>query len=75
MVHDGKSERGLFAVAGASSEPPSRVAAGPFDLAGEHIDGSQSLSDALTTGLLIIYPVLATVVALLVGLSLSGPVV
>ena len=32
-----------------------------------------TLPDALITGLLVVYPALATVVAVIVGLYLSGP--
>lgn len=55
-------------------EPASRMAAGPFEVAQAEAGGGMTLPDALITGLLIVYPALATVVALVVGMSFSGVV-
>ena len=53
----------------------SQLAAGPFDVSSTNReDETASLSDALITGLLIVYPAVATVVAVVVGLFLSNPV-
>jgi hypothetical protein len=49
------------------------VVAGPFDVP-QRTSGGPSLADALITGLLVVYPVLATVAAVVVGLSIAGPV-
>jgi hypothetical protein len=54
------------------AKPASRLAAGPFDVSPEHEDGASTVADALITGLLVVYPAIATVVAVVVGLSLSG---
>ena len=54
----------------------SRIAAGPFDVSSAKRENeTMSLPDALITGLLIVYPALATVVAVVVGLSLSNPII
>jgi hypothetical protein len=58
-----------------AAKPASRLAAGPFDISPATRDDETSIPDALITGLLIIYPALATVVAVIVGLFLSNPVV
>jgi hypothetical protein len=52
----------------------SHVAAGPFGAALAKDENETTLSDALITGMLVVYPVVATVVAVIVGLALSGPV-
>ncbi len=58
-----------------ATRPASPIAAGPFDISpSSGAAANSTLPDALITGLLVGYPVLATVVALVVGLSLSGPV-
>jgi hypothetical protein len=50
------------------------VAAGPFDVSAAKRDSeTMTLPDALITGMLIVYPALATVVAVVVGLYLSSP--
>lgn len=52
------------------------VAAGPFEVSEVRAaDETNSLSGALLTGLLVVYPLLATVAAVVVGLTLSGRVV
>jgi hypothetical protein len=62
--------------ANAAAKPASRLAAGPFDISPAARDNeTTTVPDALITGLLIIYPALATVVAVIVGLFLSNPVV
>jgi hypothetical protein len=67
---------GSLRAADAASKPASRLAAGPFDVSGASRENeTASLPDALITGMLVVYPVLATVVAVMVGLSLSHPVV
>ncbi|MCV3205397.1 hypothetical protein OHD62_07490 [Mesorhizobium sp. YC-39] len=45
--------------------------AGPFEAAAEERKGS-TVRDALMTGLLVIYPALATVAAIVAGLFLAG---
>ena len=58
-----------------TAKPASRLAAGPFDVSSAKRENeTTTLPDALITGLLIVYPALATVVAIVVGLFLSGPV-
>ena len=52
-----------------------RVAAGPFDIASARREREAALADALITGMLVVYPVLATAVAVMVGLAFAGPVV
>ncbi len=62
--------------ADAASRPVAAVAAGPFDVSRPSgAEGPMPISDALITGLLIVYPVVATVVAAIVGLFLAGPIV
>jgi len=59
---------------GAGSKPAAQLAAGPFDVSPQrHETTATTLSDALITGLLIVYPVVATVVAVIVGLFFAGP--
>lgn len=61
--------------ADAVSRPASRLAAGPFDVSSDSGENeAASLPDALITGMLVIYPAVATVVAVMVGLVLAGPV-
>ena len=67
---------GSLRVANAAAKPASRLAAGPFDVSSATRENeTTTLADALITGLLVVYPVLATVVAVMVGLFLSIPVV
>jgi hypothetical protein len=62
--------------ADSASKPSSRLAAGPFDVSSASRENeTASLPDALITGMLVVYPVVATVVAAMVGLVLAGPVV
>jgi hypothetical protein len=64
---------GLHA-ANSTMAASSRLAAGPFDVSGAKRDSEKtSLSDALITGLLVVYPAVATVVAVIVGLYFSSP--
>jgi hypothetical protein len=66
--------RGLRA-ANAEAQPASRLAAGPFDIStAQHDTQTTTLSDALITGLLIVYPAVAAAVAVVVGLYLSAPI-
>ena len=77
MAHqnDTMNSSGSLRAASAAPEPVSRLAAGPFDIASAQRENqTTTLSDALITGLLIVYPALATVVAVVVGLSLSAPI-
>ncbi len=60
--------------ANISVNSASRLGAGPFDISSERENETTTLPDALITGMLVVYPVLATVVAVMVGLVLSGPV-
>ncbi|MEO5759763.1 MAG: hypothetical protein ABIQ51_23245 [Mesorhizobium sp.] len=46
-------------------------AAGPFDVTADETN-SPTMRDALMTGLLVIYPALATVAAIVAGLFLAG---
>ena len=67
---------GSLRKADAVAKPVSRLAAGPFDVSSAKRENeAMTLPDALITGLLVVYPALATVVAVIVGLYLSGPVV
>jgi hypothetical protein len=78
MAYDCNSDDGFLGglrAAGPARAPLAGVSAGPFDVSGDDAATGMSVSDALITGLLVAYPVLATVVALIVGISLSGPVV
>jgi hypothetical protein len=56
-------------------KPASRLAAGPFEAVVAKEDNATTMSDALITGMLVVYPVVATVVAAMVGLVLAGPIV
>ncbi|MBX3584726.1 MAG: hypothetical protein KF810_22860 [Rhizobiaceae bacterium] len=49
-----------------------QLAAGPFDPARGESD-AMPMRDALLTGLLVIYPVFATVAVIAIGLFLSAP--
>lgn len=72
------TDRGLsggLRAADTDSRPVSRLAAGPFDISSAtRGNETTSLPDALITGMLVVYPVVATVVAVMVGLVLSGPI-
>jgi hypothetical protein len=78
MTYQTTTDRGLsggLRPADAASRPASRLAAGPFDIsAATRGNETASLADALITGMLVVYPVVATVVAVMVGLVLSGPI-
>ncbi|CAH2402923.1 hypothetical protein [Mesorhizobium escarrei] len=50
---------------------PATQMAGPFEVAADERTGP-TMRDALLTGLLVIYPALATVAAIVVGLLLAG---
>ena len=72
-MNDGYS--GNLRAASAAPKPVSGLAAGPFDVSpAERENQTTTLSDALITGLLIVYPAFATAVAVVVGLFLSAPV-
>ena len=72
-MNDGFS--GSLRAADVTAKPASRLAAGPFDVSSaERENQATTLPDALITGLLVVYPALATAVAIVVGLFLSGPV-
>lgn len=61
--------------ADAAARSSVQLAAGPFDVPTErHSAETMSLADALVTGLLVIYPVLATVTVVAIGLFLSAPI-
>lgn len=57
----------------ADSHAPKMVSqvAGPFEITVKHGKGP-TMRDALMTGLLVIYPALATVAAIVAGLFLAG---
>ena len=77
MAYENEIDGGFLGglrTADAVREPASRLAAGPFEVAAAEAGGGMTLPDALITGLLIVYPALATVVALVVGMSFSGVV-
>ncbi|AZO56303.1 MULTISPECIES: hypothetical protein [unclassified Mesorhizobium] len=57
--------------AGTHAPKMAGQAAGPFDVPADTGKGS-SLRDALVTGLLVIYPTVATVAAIVAGLFLAG---
>ncbi|HEY6631582.1 MAG TPA: hypothetical protein VIZ90_09035 [Rhizobiaceae bacterium] len=65
---------GSLRAASPAARPASRLAAGPFEAAVTRDENGSTLPDALITGMLILYPVAATVVAAIVGVSLAGPV-
>ncbi|MER8486061.1 hypothetical protein [Mesorhizobium sp. M1322] len=50
---------------------PATQMAGPFEVAADERTGP-TMRDALVTGLLVIYPALATVAAIVAGLFLAG---
>jgi hypothetical protein len=61
--------------ANVAAKPASQLAAGPFDVSSANRENeTMTLPDALITGLLIVYPALATVVAVVVCLFLSNQV-
>jgi hypothetical protein len=65
---------GFFGGRTTNAVESARLPAGPFDVSPTHSENTATtLSDALITGLLIVYPVVATVVAVIVGLFLAGP--
>ena len=68
------SHAGSLRAASAAAKPASRLAAGPFEATTKD-ENEATLPDALITGMLVVYPVVATVVAAMVGLVLAGPVV
>ena len=77
MAHqnDTMNISGSLRAASAAPKPVSSLAAGPFDVSSAQRENqATTLSDALVTGLLIVYPAVATAVAVVVGLSLSAPV-
>ena len=77
MTHqnDTMNISGSLRAASAAPEPVSRLAAGPFDVSSARRENqTTTLSDALVTGLLVVYPAVATAVAVVVGLSLSAPI-
>ncbi|MDQ2632797.1 MAG: hypothetical protein M3Y78_03565 [Pseudomonadota bacterium] len=66
---------GSLRAANASANPSFHPAAGPFDVSSARRENeTATIADALITGMLVVYPVLATVVAVMVGLFLSIPV-
>ncbi|MCX7306272.1 MAG: hypothetical protein NTV73_18355 [Hyphomicrobiales bacterium] len=75
MAYHRETAAGGFGGRAASSagKPASQVKAGPFDVSPALSDTTTTMSDALITGLLIVYPVAATVAAVVVGLFIAGP--
>ena len=77
MAHqnDRMNNSGSLRAAKAAVKTVSRLEAGPFGVSSAQLENQATrLSDALITGLLIVYPAVATAVAVVVGLSLSAPV-
>lgn len=78
MAHQNNTNSGFsgsLRAAGTAARPASRLAAGPFDVSSASRENeTASLPDALIAGMLVIYPAVATVVAVMVGLVLAGPV-
>lgn len=79
MAYENNTMNGGFSgslrAANTAGRPTSRLVAGPFDVSPAKGDNeTMSMPDALITGLLVIYPAVATVVAVMVGLFLSNPV-
>lgn len=77
MAYRNKVEGGFSG--GLRANVPARatrqLAAGPFDVSAVSTSSaSMTLADALITGLLIIYPTVATVVAIMVALTMLNPV-
>ena len=68
ILHDGASARMPAALA-SRSDPLQRV--GPFDPAPAH-ERDPGFAGIVVTGLLVVYPALAIVAAVIVGLKLSG---
>jgi hypothetical protein len=65
---------GGLSAADSAAKSAARIAAGPFDVSPGHgEDRIMTLPDALITGMLIVYPVVATAVAVMVGMALSAP--
>ena len=69
---DDTLDRG-FSARPLTRAPVSPLLAGPFDVPPEREGQSVTVADALIAGMLVIYPAIATVVAVVVGLVLSGP--
>lgn len=66
---------GGLRAADSAAKSAAGISAGPFDVSPERReDRTMTLPDALITGMLVIYPVVATVVAVIVGIALSAPV-
>ncbi len=77
MAYQQDQTRGFLAMrtADAAVRPSVQIAAGPFDVPTERRSTeTMTVADALVTGLLVIYPVLATVAVIAVGLFLSAPI-
>lgn len=75
MTHHGQKTSGFTALRPDEARPTRlAVSAGPFDVPAKRRGEGPALSEALITGLLVVYPVLATVAALAVGLSFAAPV-
>ncbi|MBL8580140.1 MAG: hypothetical protein JNK47_23315 [Mesorhizobium sp.] len=77
MSYQQDQTRGFLAMRAADTAARSSVqlAAGPFDVPNERRSAeTMTLADALLTGLLVIYPVLATVAVIAIGLFLSAPI-
>ena len=73
--NDTMNMSGSLRAASAAPKPVSRLAAGAFDVSSARRENqTTTLSDALVTGLLVVYPAVATAVAVVVGLSLSAPI-
>lgn len=72
FVHD---KTAGFTVKGAqASALPAQLSAGPFEVSRAHDGQPMTTADALMTGLLVIYPVLAIVAAVIVGLTFIAPI-
>jgi len=77
MWYQQDQTRGFLAMRAVETAARSSVqlAAGPFDVPTERRSTeTMTMTDALLTGLLVIYPVLATVAVIAIGLFLSAPI-
>ncbi|RWC36330.1 MAG: hypothetical protein EOS70_03340 [Mesorhizobium sp.] len=71
IIDSGARERPRLRPADHHAPRPATQMAGPFEVAAGERTGP-TMRDALVTGLLVIYPALATVAAIVAGLFLAG---
>lgn len=71
IIDSGARERPQLRPADHHAPKTATQMAGPFEVAADERTGP-TMRDALVTGLLVIYPALATVAAIVAGLFLAG---